>query len=116
MNFWEPVEPRQDVRDYGVWKLLKKANAMDALRAMFPQGQCDAMNFVLFSTGGVHGSFRTIEDEEIKPGEGVSLQLIQPRLVLTRYGVAHPLTADDFAFLKKLRASSWQAMSSIGAP
>lgn len=116
MTYWEPVTPRQDARDYGVWRLLDTANAMDALRAMFPLGECDSMNFVLFSTGGVHGSFQTIEDEETEASSGVSFQLIQPRLVLTRYGVARPSTVEDFAFLKKLRASSWQAMATIGAP
>lgn len=116
MDYWKPVAPRPDVRDYGVWQLTRTANAMEALRAMFPLGQCDEMNFVLFSTGGVHGSLRTIEDEEQEPGEGVCFQVIQPRLVLTRYGVAHPQTADDVALLKQLRASSWQALSSLGAP
>ena len=46
----------------------------------------------------------------------VTFLVIQPRIVCMRYGCAEPRTADDIAFLKKLRASSLQALATIGVP
>ncbi len=88
---------------------------MAALRAMFPEGEADAMNFVLFSTSGVHGSYTTIEEAEANPGESVTITIVQPRIVVMRYGEVCPETPEDFAYLKKLRASSWAIVPQIGA-
>lgn len=42
-----------------------------ALRGMFPDAKADDMNFVLFSTSGVHGTYNTIEEAEkhLAPGK-----------------------------------------------
>lgn len=101
--------------DYCTWKLLDQKQGLDALKSLFPDAEADEMNFVLFSTSGVHGSYQTIEQEQKAPGTGVTFMVIQPRLVLTRYGVAYPKSEEDFAFLKKLRATSWKAMTEVGA-
>lgn len=116
MDYWKPVSSRSDPRDYCVWTLNKEVSALDALRALFPTAEADTMNLVFFSTSGVHGSYQTLEAEEQEPGPGVTFLLLQPRLVLTRYGVVHPKTPDDFAFLRKLRESSWAASRRLGAP
>ncbi|AXH59866.1 hypothetical protein [Pseudomonas amygdali] len=86
---------------------------MAALKAMFPTGAADDMNFVLFSTSGTHGSYRTLEEEEVEPGQGVTFMVVQPRLVITRYGVVYPESKDDFAFLKNLRSTSREAVLGI---
>lgn len=109
------LETRSAPRDYCVWGLNKNASALAALRAMFPTAEAESMNLVFFSTSGVHGSFRTLEYEEQEPGLGVTFLMLQPRLVLTRYGVVYPKTPDDFEFLRKLRATSAAAASNLGA-
>lgn len=95
---------------------------MTALRELFPDGEADEMNFVLFSTSGVHGSYTTIEeletddsdDDEYDPS--LTFLVVQPRLCTLRYGECQPTTTDDFAFLKRLRESSHRAVAVIGLP
>jgi hypothetical protein len=113
MRFWEEVSGAEKA-DYCAWRLIDQKRGLEALKALFPDAEADEMNFVLFSTSGVHGSYQTIEQEQKAPGTGVTFMVIQPRLVLTRYGVVYPKSEEDFAFLKKLRATSWQAMTAVG--
>lgn len=97
---------------------------MEALRTMFPDGVANEMNFVLFSTSGIHGSYLTIEEHEAEPicqegGEDVfenevTFVIVQPRLVAMRYGKVFPKTEEDYVFLKKLRQTSWDAVLEIG--
>lgn len=97
---------------------------MEALRTMFPTGEPNDMNFVLFSTSGIHGSYLTIEDHELEPefeyddGEfqehEITFLIVQPRIVAMRYGKVNPKTPDDYEFLKKLRQASWDIVSKIG--
>ena len=93
-------------------------NGMAGLRQMFPEGEANDLNFVLFSTSGVHGTYGTIEEaeEERKRGESpdVTFLVVHPRIVCLRYGNCEPQTDEDFAFLKKLRESSWKAVQGIG--
>lgn len=115
---WKNNRPgRDDNPDYSVLRLT--GNGMEALRQLFPTGEADDLNAVLFSTSGVHGTYCTIEEVEAggedAPGD-VTFCVIQPRIVCMRYGNATPLTPDDFAFLKKLRETSIKALTSIGMP
>ncbi len=94
---------------------------MAALRQIFPEGQADELNFALFSTSGVHGMYNTIEEAEEhlqKPTEetsgSVTFLIVHPRIVCLRYGNCEPQNAEDIAYLKKLRASSWKAAKEIG--
>lgn len=101
-------------------------NGMAALREFFPDAFANQMNFVLFSTSGVHGMYTTIEEAEAtmlrgnkdEDGEeyepSVTFLVVQPRIVCLRYGNCLPKTADDIAFLKRLRESSWSVVPSIG--
>ena len=106
-------------------------SAMSMLRHWFPDGKANEMNFVLFSTSGVHGSYRTLEEIETglrkypdgpPPGdEGpddycgdeVTFLLVQPRIVGMTYGNAR-VTVEDVEWLKGLRQSSWDAACGIG--
>ena len=106
---------------YSVLRL--KGDGMEALRAMFPEGEASDLDAVLFSTSGVHGTYCLIEavDEDMQRAEregprDVTFCVIQPRIVCMRYGTAVPRTPDDIAFLKKLRASSLRALATIGMP
>lgn len=97
-----------------------KGMGMEALRTMFPSGEANSMNFVLFSTSGVHGWYRTIEDHEADPldedgdTKELTFLIVQPRIVALRYGNVKPETLEDYQFLKKLRQSSWDAVKQIG--
>lgn len=97
--------------------LALEGDGMEALRQMFPEGKADELNMALFTTSGVHGTYCTIEQVE-RGGEDaskdVTFLIIQPRIVCMRYGECRPETADDFAFLKRLRSSSIAAMATIG--
>ncbi|MCD2164272.1 hypothetical protein [Comamonas koreensis] len=113
MNFWTK-STGADNGSYCVWRLHDEALGLPALQALFPSGEADERNFVLFSTSGVHGTYQTIEEEQRSPGSGVTFMVIQPRLVMTRYGVVYPKSEEDFSFLKMLRDSSWAMMTNIG--
>jgi hypothetical protein len=103
---------------YSVFEL--KGDGMEALRLMFPTGDADYMNAVLFSTSGVHGHYGTIEEAERHlagdedASSDVTFVVIQPRLVTIRYGNVEPQNATDIAYLKKLRASSHAEIAQIG--
>jgi hypothetical protein len=104
---------------YSVLKLT--GDGMEALRTMFPDGNADEMNAVLFSTSGVHGTYNTIEEAEAgiasddaETDRRVTFLVLHPRLVSLRYGSCEPKNADDIAFLKRLRESSHKALSEIG--
>lgn len=88
--------------------------AMETLRRWFPDGCADDLNFVLFSTSGVHGTYRTIEEAERgDKGSEITFLVIRPRVVQTFWGVCLPQTPEDFAFLRQLRASSKQVLATL---
>lgn len=86
------------------------------LKIYFPKPVADEMNFCLFSTSGVHGSYTTIEQAETAPdeyGTEVTVLVVQPRRVMLAYGNV-PVTPESAPYLKALRASSHEAISKIG--
>jgi len=100
---------------------INPSNSMSGLRALFPDATADEMNFCLFSTSGVHGTYNTIEEAEEhlknpseETCEEVTFVVIQPRLCCLRYGNVTPQSLEDIKFLKKLRKTSWAAMKEIG--
>ena len=119
---WKYTNPSKN-RDPYYSVLALTGDGMEALRQMFPDGEANDMNAVLFSTSGIHGTYCLIEaveenmQREVRDGpRDVTFCVIQPRIVCMRYGCAEPRTADDIAFLKMLRASSLRALSTIGMP
>jgi len=121
-NFWRNTRPGRDDNPY-YSVLALDGDGMEALRQLFPDGEANEMNAVLFSTSGVHGTYCLIEavEEDMQRAEregprDVTFCVIQPRIVCMRYGCAEPRTAHDIAFLKKLRASSARALAGIGMP
>jgi hypothetical protein len=119
---WKNIDnQRPNSAHYSVIRQQAGAKGMDALRAMFPEATANEMNFVLFSTSGVHGTYNTIEDAEKfltgKSSDGcseITFLIVHPRLVALRYGTCDPENQDDIDFLKKLRESSHSAVSVIG--
>ena len=90
--------------------------AMQTLRQIFPEGKADHMNFVLFSTSGVHGTYTTIEEAEVSGNQEITFLVIQPRTVFSLYGTVKPTCHEDFAFLKQLRTTSHAVLAEIGLP
>ena len=104
---------------------VQTVEGIQFLRDLFPDGKADDMNFVLFSTSGVHGSYYTIEDAEFAfntssiddndiENNAVTFLVIKPRVLSMLYGNVIAETLDDFEFLKRLRKSSKEVLKSIG--
>lgn len=119
------VSPHYEVR----WGANDDKTEMNVLRSFFPTCAPDKMNFVLFSTNGIHGSPITIEDierdltltdQEIGDPEERATDLtylvVQPRLVVLVYGVCQPQNQADINWLKKLRAESTKVMATLSYP
>jgi hypothetical protein len=113
---------------------IKPGRGMAALRNLFPDGEANDLNVVLFSTSGVHGSYTTIEEIEAglqkygdEPDFGgedwpddwhdneLTVLIVQPRLCTVRHGNI-TVTLADIPFLKKLRESSHRELCQIGMP
>jgi hypothetical protein len=103
---------------------------IEALKEIFPEGKANELNFCLFGTSGVHGSYGSVEGlkqsvekygfDEIDDEKTVDLEdyttpwitflVIHPRLVCLRYGNVRVTSMDDIAYLEKLRDSSAEAV------
>lgn len=124
MNTWKGCDSaRPEGGHYSIMSLIDPNTAMKALREMFPEGKADELNFVLFSTSGVHGHYCLIESAEARlngedpeAADDVTFVVVHPRMVAMRYGNCTPESQDDIDFLKTLRASSFEAIASIGMP
>ncbi len=96
----------------------KKLGSFEDLKELFPEPKADDINFVLFSTSGVHGSYLTIEEaleEKEEDGNEVTVLVYHPRIVHMKYGNVK-VTSENFEYLKQLRQSSWDAVATIGKP
>lgn len=121
---WESSFKKEGAH-YNIFSAVQDTE-MEGLRQMFPEGKANDLNFCLFSTSGVHGTYSTIEaaeemmargnkHEDGEPGTpSVTFLIVHPRIVCLRYGNCDPKTAEDIAFLKTLRQSSWEAVQTIG--
>lgn len=121
---------------YNIFATKGPEEATALLQHFFPEGQVNELNFVLFSTSGVHGDYTTLEEIEEslqKYGDNPSFDttdwnedwpddytqneitflLIQPRLVCMRYGNAK-VTTDNIEFFKKLQRTSHEVVQQIG--
>lgn len=105
------------------WSVNRVDDPWPLFKEIFPKGQADTMNFVLFSTSGVHGTYAAIEEvEKTLNGEAdtddqtndVTFIIMQPRILCFYYGNITPKTQHDINYLKKLRKSSKIAISGIG--
>lgn len=111
------ANPSDGGAHYSIFK-IKPEEGMALLRSLFPKGYVDDMNFVIFSTSGVHGSYTTIEDAAAEPDEDgkrrVTVLIVHPRLVCLKYGHIE-FELSDVPFLRKLRKASQKVMAEIGS-
>jgi hypothetical protein len=95
---------------------------MEALKQIFPDAKADELNFALFSTSGVHGTYNTIEESEqhLNNPENedlfgeITFVIVHPRLCCLRYGNCNPQNIGDIEYLKSLRKSSYEVVQKIG--
>jgi hypothetical protein len=100
-------------------KEISRIETIDDLKKIFPNGECNMCNVVLFSTSGVHGTYLELEVLEeclelFKEGDDdyadhLTVLVIQPRVVSLRYGHIK-ITLEDIPYLKQLRESSKKAI------
>lgn len=107
-------------------------NIWNGIQSFFPDGEANDLNFVLFSTSGVHGSYTTLDEIEAslkKHGDlsdtdmdkypddyvipEVTILIVQTRIVALSYGNLK-VTLERLPFLKRLRATSWAAAIKVG--
>lgn len=100
----QTLEPGKHMEHYTMYKF----SAIGVLQEMFPESTCDSMNWVIFSTSGVHGTYTTLDDIE-RDGEGrLTVTILQPRKISIAYGEIE-VTKEDVPFLRKLAQSTLQA-------
>lgn len=110
---------------------LKHGKEYEYLRLLFPKGEADELNFVLFSTSGIHGTYTSIEEverglqkygdepefEDDWPddyyGNEITVLIVQPRVCSLYHGNI-TVTLADMEYLKGLRQSSYDAVQKIG--
>ena len=129
MGSWQQSVSSSDIAHHNIFRgdMITVAD----LKEIFPDGEADRMNFVLFSTSGVHGSYSTIEDIEASLekygilnegdeglpddyyGNQLTFLIVHPRIVSIKYGQVE-VEISDMPFLKNLRKSSIEAVSRLG--
>ena len=117
---------------YNTFELRDADAGLLFLKQLFPDGKANDLNFVLFSTSGIHGSYIRLEEIEdglrMYPdgppneddaydngwmGNTVTVLVVQPRLATLTFGEAR-VTLADLPYLYALRESSWAAAQTIG--
>lgn len=141
---WRISTTGKDGGHYNIYGTRSPAAALAMLHDWFDKpGSINEMNFVLFSTSGVHGMYTTIEEVERdvrKHGphgcaksqddrartdgafdcghdghlREVTFLLVQPRIVGMTYGNVECRTLDDVKFLRRLRRESRRVFAKIG--
>lgn len=96
-------------------KTITRLLDIKQLRSMFPDGKANNLNFCLFSTSGVHGTYTTIEELDFSETgkDEITVIVISPRTVSLGYGHIE-VEEKDVDFLKSLRDTSLAVISKIG--
>ena len=138
-DYWKPVggsdsAPKWTVMALETFDAYSDDGPIEALKALFPAGEADGMNFCLFSTSGISGSYCPLErversaakygfeswswGDEDAPDDWespwVTFIVVQPRIWGLRGGNVRIESLEDLNWLKRLRQSSWDAVLTIG--
>ena len=101
---------------------MRQINTMEDVRAHFPDGKANSMNWCFLSTSGVHGHSLSLDGIEAIPLEDkacfppedavdtITVLIVQPRLVAIRYGDI-PFEPSDVPWLRELVASTVKAVA-----
>ena len=113
MDYWENGVSSGGSMHKTIAKLKSESFGMEALRVMFPEGDANIWNFVIFSTSGTHGFYTELETVEKRlgaPDNKLTFLVVCPRVVHMRYGNVVPESQEDIDFLKRLRETSKEAV------
>jgi hypothetical protein len=88
---------------------VSEIESLDELRELFPTGEADALNWLVLSTSGIHGTYETLDDVERTGAMEVTVLAIAPRMVRMRYGNVM-VTPDDVPWLRRLVNSTLDAI------
>lgn len=89
---------------------------IDDLRAMFPSGEADELNWCFLSTSGVHGSYTSLDDIAAGPDEDgyednyVTVLVVAPRMIRCNYGHIE-ISVHDIPWLRRLVSSTLEAVA-----
>jgi len=123
-SVFSAIEPTHDYRNDG-WTAT--IIGVESLREIFPDGEANDLNFIMFGTSGVHGSYGSLEGirasvekygfedmgedwPEDYEGRTITFLVVHPRIVALRYGNVQVTSMDDVEFLEKLASSSAEAI------
>lgn len=94
---------------------IQRLETLEDLWGCFPDDKADEMNWLVLSTSGVHGSCATLDgllekwdDQEYV--NAITVLVIQPRLVVLRYG---ELELHDHEGVERLRRIVTSSVSAI---
>jgi hypothetical protein len=109
MSMSETLRPKETAV-LTVWphyEVKQTIKTMANLRSFFPDGKANELNWCFLSTSGVHGTYATLdgmhepEDGE-EPFRHITVLVVQPRLVVMRYGNIDVETDEDERWLREL--------------
>jgi hypothetical protein len=91
--------------------------SMADLRAQFPTGEADELNWCFLSTSGVHGTYTTLDRIEGPPEEDgyvypheITVLVVAPRMV--RMNCGHiKIEPEDIPWLRRLVSSTLEAVA-----
>lgn len=126
---WKQVDSTSGY--YSVQWLRDPSRGMEALRQLFPECRCDAMNLILLGTSGVHGSYTTLDDlqaqlesrrwidprpvpvDETEDLPEITFVVVKPRTVMLYYGNVRVEHLGDIAWLRDLASTTPGAVAAI---
>ncbi|WP_132074688.1 hypothetical protein [Anaerospora hongkongensis] len=92
------------------YKNVKPIYSIQDVKAIFPTGKANAENWLLLSTSGSNGVYTTLDDIEAGEGQGITVLIIQPRLVCIYQGHIK-IEKEDITYLRKLVSSTIRAIA-----
>lgn len=125
---WESSHKKEGAH-YNIFHIPRRAvDSMPSIKTILPTPDIvNELNFVLFGTSGIHGSYGSVEDlresfnlfglrdwpeDEIPDGytDTITFLIVHPRLVAMRYGNVKIKSEDDLIYLEGLRDKSKEAV------
>lgn len=100
----------------GHYQVFHTIKTINDIKNVFPEGEVDELNWCVFSTSGVHGTYATLDEieQEIADGEDtisdLTVLVIMPRMVKMLYGNIQ-VNEEDIPYLRKLANSSIESIN-----
>lgn len=91
------------------YKSIKPLFSINDIRAIFPTGKANTENWLFLSTSGTNGTYVTLDDIEKGRANGITILIVQPRLVCMHQGHIE-IDIEDIPYLRKLVSSTMKAI------